>query len=80
MFCILFLKLMFFSAEITPQESFGQKSSDSWRTNDKLNLLNYLSFVFCLFWLVQVRIWDDEFGIFRIIFVIFIMSIFWVFG
>jgi len=31
---LLFLKLMFFLAEITPQESFGQKSSANWRTND----------------------------------------------
>jgi len=44
---IIFLKLMFFLAKITPQESFGQKSSANWRTNDKLNLLNYLSFAFC---------------------------------
>jgi hypothetical protein len=25
-------------------------------SNDKLNLLNYLSLVFCLFWLFQVRV------------------------
>jgi len=48
---LLFLKLMFFLAEITPQESFGQKSSANWRTNDKLNLLSAgwrMSFAFCL--------------------------------
>jgi len=47
---IIFLKLMFFLAKITPQESFGQKSSANWRTNDKLNLLSAswrMSFAFC---------------------------------